>query len=349
MINFQIDYAEGAHPNIIKRLSETNLLHTMGYGNDDYCHQAVQCLRSYLKAPDADIHFLVGGTQTNLTFISHVLRPYEAVLSATTGHVAFNETGAIEATGHKVIEIPSLDGKITVEQLQQTFNAHHGVHMLQPKVVYLSNPTELGTLYTKDELSQISSFCLQHHLYLYVDGARLGSALTAPSNDILLSDYPTLTDAFYIGGTKNGALFGEALIITNTDLGENFRFTMKQRGALLAKGRLLGLQFTELFKDHLYYKIGAQANQMASLLKEGLQSLGIDFFVETDTNQLFPIFSYALIEDLAPQFSFLVWKDYDQTHAIVRLITSFTTTKNEIHDFLCAIAHFNHKTTTSSC
>lgn len=347
MINFKIDYAVGAHPNILKCLYETNLLHTAGYGEDPFCQEAIECLRQRLEALESDIHFLVGETQTNLTFISHTLKSYEAVLSATTGHIAFNETGAIEVTGHKVITLPSRNGKVTLEQLKQTFTAHHGVHMVKPKLLYLSNPTELGTLYSKEELITLSTFCKEHNLYLYIDGARLGSALVSSTNTISLADYAKLTDAFYIGGTKNGALFGEALVINHTQLKEDFRLSMKQHGALLAKGRLLGIQFLELFKDNLYYTLAAHANTMANLLQEGLKSLNIPFFVETTTNQLFPIFSYLLIDDLSSHFSFQIWGGYDQHHAIVRLVTSFTTSQQDVHDFLCAVSTFMNKATSS--
>lgn len=343
MINFQIDYAEGAHPTIMSALMQTNMLQTPGYGTDYYCHQAKEYIQTYLNPTKCDIHFLMGGTQTNLTFISHVLRPYEAVLSPSTGHIAFNETGSIEATGHKVIEIPSIDGKVTLEALQKIVAAHNTVHMLKPKLLYLSNPTELGTLYSKQELERLSHFCQDHQLYLYLDGARLASALTAPSNTLQLSDYAHLTDAFYIGGTKNGALFGEALVISNPLLQDCFRFSMKQKGALLAKGRLLGIQFAELFQNQLYFKIGQEANSMAQLLKEGLSTLNFPFLVDSDTNQLFPIFPNSLIDYLHQRFTFLVWDTYDESHSIIRLITSFSTTRQDIYEFLSSIIQFQEK------
>lgn len=343
MINFQIDYGEGAHQNIMSALMKTNTLQTPGYGFDFYCQKARDAIQHYLNPIPCDIHFLVGGTQTNLTFISHVLKPYEAIISLTTGHIAFSETGAIESTGHKVIEIQGTDGKVTVDQLAYIISTHKGVHMIRPKLVYLSNPTELGTLYSKYELESISRFCKKHQLYLYVDGARLGSALAAPSNTLQLSDYARLTDAFYIGGTKNGALFGEALIISNPNLKDNFCFSMKQKGALLAKGRLLGIQFLELFKNDLYTRIGKEANEMAKLLKEGLIKLNFLFLVNSETNQLFPIFPNDLIHYLSQQFTFLVWDNYDENHSIIRLITSYSTTKEDVEKFLQAIITFqNH-------
>lgn len=340
MINFEIDYAEGAHQNIMNALMKTNTQQTAGYGVDFYCQKAKETIQRYLNPIPCDIHFLVGGTQTNLTFISHVLKPYEAIISLSTGHIAFNETGAIESTGHKIIEIQGIDGKITVDQLEYIISNHKGVHMLRPKLVYLSNPTELGTLYSKSELVNLSHFCKKNGLYLYVDGARLGSALAATSNTLKLSDYARLTDAFYIGGTKNGALFGEALIISSPNLKENFRFSMKQKGALLAKGRLLGIQFLELFKDNLYTTIGKDANEMAKLLKQGLIELNFKFLVNSETNQLFPIFSNDLINYLKQKFTFLVWDNYDENHSIVRLITSYSTTKEDIEELLQAIITF---------
>lgn len=343
MINFQIDYAEGAHPTIMDTLVKTNTQQTSGYGTDYYCQQAKEAIQTYLNPTPCDIHFLVGGTQTNLTFISHTLKPFEAVISPTTGHIAFNETGAIESTGHKVIEIPGIDGKITIDLLNEAFQTHNGVHMVQPKLLYLSNPTELGTLYSKEELEIISNFCKKNQLYLYVDGARLGSALVAPSNTLQLSDYARLTDAFYIGGTKNGALFGEALVISNPNLKEHFRFSMKQKGALLAKGRFLGIQFSELFQNHLYFKIGTEANNMAHLLKDGLITLNFSFLVNSDTNQLFPIFPNNLIDYLHQRFTFLIWDTYDELHSVVRLVTSYSTTRQDVYELLSAIIQFQEK------
>ncbi len=348
MINFQIDYADGAHPDLLKALKETNDVQTQGYSIDGYCDLAKQYIQYHLNSVKSEIYFLVGGTQTNLTFISHALRPYQAVMSVSTGHIAFNETGAIEATGHKVIEMISHDGKVSLDLLKKTYASHHGVHMVEPKLLYLSNPTELGTLYTKVELESLFSFCHEHGIYLYLDGARLGSALTASSNTIELSDYARLTDAFYIGGTKNGALFGEALVVNNETLQHQFYLSMKQKGALLAKGRLLGIQFIELFKHNLYFTIGQAANEMANLLKEGLKTLNFSFLVETETNQLFPIFPNSLIDYLHKRFNFLVWETYNDTHSVVRLITSYVTTRQDIYEFLSAIIQFKEKNALQS-
>lgn len=343
MINFQTDYSEGAHPLILEALIKTNLEQTPGYTEDFYCEQAKHYIQQLLDTKGCEIHFLVGGTQTNLVFISHVLKPYEAVISASTGHIAFNETGAIEATGHKVIEIKSVDGKVLPKDLEAVIYNHNGVHMVQPKLLYLSNPTELGTIYSKEELRILSNLCKKYHLYLYVDGARLGSALTAASNTLQLSDYAHLTDAFYIGGTKNGALIGEALVLSNPDLQPHFRFSMKQKGALLAKGRIIGIQFSELFKNKLYFEIGEQANEMATLLKQGLTTLNVSFLVDSQTNQLFPIFSNELIEYLQKRFSFLIWEKYSDSDSVVRLVTSFSTTRQDIYELLSAIIQFKEK------
>lgn len=343
MINFQIDYADGAHPDILAALMKANQIQTEGYQTDEYCQLAKQSIQKHLNALESEIYFLVGGTQTNLTFISHALRPYQAVLSASTGHIPTTETGAIEATGHKIIEIISQDGKISLKQLEQTYNNYDGFHKVEPKLLYVSNPTELGTLYSKKELEALFNFCHQHEMYLYLDGARLGSALAASSNTMKLSDYAKLTDAFYIGGTKNGALFGEALVINHPSLQHQFYLSMKQKGALLAKGRSLGIQFIELFRQNLYFTIGQEANEMAQLLKEGLKTLNFSFLVETETNQLFPILPNSLIDYLHQRFNFLIWQAYDDTHSVVRFITSYVTTKQDVYELLSAIIQFKEK------
>ena len=334
MINFKIDYADGAHPKILEKLLTTNADQTPGYGEDDYCQQAQAAIQSYLGSTPCEIHFLVGGTQTNLTFISHALKPYEAVLSAQTGHIMTNEVGSIEATGHKIIPLPATDGKVTLHALHTFFKQPQTIHMVKPKLLYLSNPTELGTLYSKQELEELSKFCRQHHLYLYVDGARLGSGLVAPSNTLTLEDYARLTDAFYIGGTKNGALFGEALVLIHPELDQDFRLNMKQKGALLAKGRLLGLQFLTLFQDALFFEIAHLANQRANELRQGLLHLGISFWTSTQTNQLFPILPNHLLPVLSERFSFTIWEPYDEHHSVVRLVTSYATSKDDIIQFL---------------
>ena len=274
MYSFKNDYSEGAHPNIMKALMESNMQQTEGYGEDKYCMAAIKLLKDKLKRSDVDIHMFCGGTQTNLTAISAFLRPHEAVISANTGHVLVHETGAIEATGHKIISIKVADGKLKPEHIQMAINEHTDEHMVKPKMVYISNPTEIGTIYKKQELEDLYKFCKKSNIILYIDGARLGSAICSKENDIKFSDLPRLADAFYIGGTKNGALLGEALVICSDFLKEDFRYFIKQKGGLLAKGKLIGIQFLELFKDDIYFELAKHANDMAELLKMGIRKYG---------------------------------------------------------------------------
>ena len=255
MYSFKNDYSEGAHPRIIEKLLKTNLEQTEGYGKDIYCIEAENLIKNKLNNKDVDVHFISGGTQTNLIAISAFLRPYEAAISTNTGHIQVNEAGSIEATGHKVISVNVKDGKLRKEDILYVLSKYTNEHVVKPKLVYISNSTEIGTIYTKSELEGLSQVCREHNLILFMDGARLGSALTCKQNDLTFEDISKLTDAFYIGGTKNGALLGEALVICNKDLQEDFRYNLKQKGAMLAKGRLLGIQFTELFKDDLYIEI----------------------------------------------------------------------------------------------
>ena len=270
-----------------------------------------------------DIHLFPGGTQENLTAISAFLRPHEAVIAANTGHILVHETGAIEATGHKIISMDSSDGKLTAGHLQAALDIHTDEHMVKPRLVYISNSTEIGSIYRKIELEQLSRFCRENSLFLYVDGARLGSALCSEESDMTLSDLAELTDAFYIGGTKNGALLGEALVICKESLKEDFRFHIKQKGALLAKGKLLGIQFLELFRDDLYFELARHANEMAALLRQGIMEAGYSFFSNSTSNQIFPIFPNAMIERLQKNFSFYIWKELDEAHSAVRLVTSW--------------------------
>jgi len=263
MYSFKIDYAEGAHPAILDKLQETNFIQQGGYGTDEYSMEAIDLLRKQLNKPEAAVYFVSGGTQANLIVISSLLRVHEAVISASTGHIYANETGAIEATGHKVIPIESKDGKITVEQLKQTLSAFQlRPHVVKPRVVYISNTTELGTIYSKSELESISVFCRANDLLLFMDGARLGHALTASTNDLTLEEIGQLVDVFYIGGTKNGALFGEAVVFPNPKWSQEFDYSLKQKGALMAKGRLLGIQFLVLFQDNLYFKLAKDADNL---------------------------------------------------------------------------------------
>ena len=287
MYSFKNDYSEGAHYRILNALMESNNEQTEGYGYDSYSAKAIELLKKKINNDNIDIHFFTGGTQTNLVSISAFLKPYEAVIAANTSHILVHETGAIEATGHKIISIDVNDGKLSPSHIKSALDAHTDEHMVKPKLVYISNPTEIGSIYTKNELESINYFCKENNLLLFIDGARLGSALCSHENDLSLSDLSKLSDAFYIGGTKNGALFGEALIICNDSLKEDFRFNMKQKGALMAKGRLLGIQFLELFKDDLYFDLARHANEMADILSKEISSTGYNFLTHSPSNQIF--------------------------------------------------------------
>lgn len=330
MYSFKNDYSEGAHPRILSALAASNLEQTDGYGDDCHTQKAVELLKQIIGLDNIDIHLFSGGTQTNLTALAAFLRPHEAIIAPCTGHILVHETGAIEATGHKVISVEASDGKINAAQLQAVLDAHTDEHMVRPKLVYISNSTEIGSIYNKNELEQVSQLCRLKHLYLYVDGARLGSALCSDENDLQISDLGRLADAFYIGGTKNGALLGEALVICRDSLRDDFRFHMKQKGALLAKGRLLGIQFQELFQDGLYFDLAKHANQMAALLKNALSSAGYQFLTHSSTNQIFPILPNWLIERLQEKYSFFVWAKVDADSSAIRLVTSWATKKEAV-------------------
>ena len=339
MYSFKNDYSEGAHPRIISSLLETNMEQTDGYGTDQYTLQAVELLRKKIGKQDVAIHFLSGGTQTNLTSLSAFLRPHEAVIAANTGHILVHETGAIEATGHKIISVEVSDGKLDVNHIKAVVEGHTDEHMVKPKLVFISNPTEIGSIYKKSELEDISRFCKENNLYLYLDGARLGSALCSEENDIELPDLAAIVDAFYIGGTKSGALIGEALVICREVLKDDFRFHMKQKGALLAKGRILGLQFLELFRDDLYFDLAKHANKMASLLKNEISSAGYRFLTHSPSNQIFPILPNWLIGKLQEKYSFYVWEKIDEQHSAIRLVTSWATKENAVVEFIDDLKH----------
>lgn len=334
MYSFNNDYSEGAHPRILKTLMETNLVQSPGYSLDSHTEHAAELIRKEIDREDADIHFLMGGTQTNQLAIATALRPHQAVICAHTGHINVHEAGAIEATGHKVLGQISPDGKLTPALIQTALDLHTDEHMVQPKMVYISNSTEVGTQYTKAELEAISLLCRQRNLYLFLDGARLGSALKSTTNDLTLTDLANLTDIFYIGGTKNGALFGEALIIISPELKPDFRFMMKQHGAMLAKGWLLGLQFEELFQNDLFYDMAEHANEMAELLRKGLSSHGYTFHWASTTNQLFPVLPNHIMNALAEDFLFSPMETIDSDHTCIRLVTSWATRPDSIVAFL---------------
>lgn len=334
MYSFKNDYSEGAHPRILTALMESNFEQEDGYGGDRFTQQAIELIKGKLGRTDVDVHLLAGGTQTNLTALSAFLKPHEAAIAASTGHILTHETGAIEATGHKILGVETIDGKLKPSHLKVVIDQHTDEHMVKPKLVYISNSTEIGSTYNKNELEQLRDFCKEHKLILFMDGARLGSALCSEENDLELSDLPALVDAFYIGGTKNGALIGEALVICRESLKEDFRFHMKQKGALLAKGRLLGIQFLELFRDNLFFDLAMHANKMANRLRDELTKANFKFLTHSPSNQIFPILPNSLIEELQKKYSFYVWEKVAPDYSAIRLVTSWATKEEEIEAFI---------------
>ncbi|WP_026477566.1 threonine aldolase family protein [Alkaliphilus transvaalensis] len=332
--SFKNDYSEGAHPNILQALVASNLEQQDGYGEDQYCHAAIETIKEKLQDPNVDIHFVSGGTQANLIVISSILRPYESVIAADTGHISTHETGAIEATGHKVNTIDVKDGKLSPKKIKNLLDLHTDEHMVKPRMVYISNTTEVGTIYKKQELKDLHQFCRENDLLLFLDGARLGSALCSSENDLTLAEIVKLVDVFYIGGTKNGALIGEAIVISNEALKTNFRFNMKQKGALLAKGRLLGIQFLELFKEDLFFQLGNHANQMALKLSENIIELGYQLLTPPQSNQIFPILPNKTIEKLKENYAFYVWSKIDEETSVIRLVTSWATKETAVEAFI---------------
>ncbi|MCH4886771.1 aminotransferase class I/II-fold pyridoxal phosphate-dependent enzyme [Acidaminobacter sp. JC074] len=327
MYSFKNDYSEGMHINILNRLHETNMVQAEGYTEDMYTENAVKRIKEF-TGDHVDVHLISGGTQTNLLAISSFLRPHEACISADSGHINVHETGAIEATGHKVITVTSDDGKVKPHQVIDQVKYHADEHMVKPRLVYISNPTEVGTTYSKEELTALNKVCKDNDLLLYLDGARLATAIV--SSDVTLKDLAELTDAFFIGGTKNGAILGEAFIISNPNLKRDMRYLIKQRGALLAKGRLLGIQFDELFKDELIFKLAAYANQEAMRMKEAFIQAGHKLYTDSNTNQIFPILNMTLIKKLEEHFSFYIWDQIDEDYAAIRLVTSWATDQSQV-------------------
>ncbi|MFV0225773.1 aminotransferase class V-fold PLP-dependent enzyme [Empedobacter falsenii] len=334
--SFKNDYSEGAHPSILQRLVETNTIQSIGYGEDEFCNEAREFIKKRLKK-DSAIHFVSGGTQANLIVISSILKPHESVVAAESGHIAVHETGAIEATGHKVNTIATDNGKITPEQISVVLATHTDEHMVKPKLVYISNSTEVGSVYSKKELQKLYHFCQENNLYLFVDGARLASALTSSKCDLSLEDMANFTDVFYIGGTKNGALLGEAIVINNLKLDEDFRYHIKQKGGMLAKGRLIGIQFSEMFRDDLFFEMGKHANQMAEKLANAISAKGHNFLTEPSSNQIFPILPNSIIEKLQQDFEFYIWQKIDEENSAIRLVTSWTTPEKQVVNFIKSI------------
>jgi threonine aldolase len=331
MILFACDYQEGAHPAILQKLSEINFEQNPGYGEDHFCREAAAVIREKCACPQADVHFIPGGTQTNMTVIAAALRPHQGALCANTGHINVHETGAIEATGHKVLAVNSSDGKITAAKVEKAvIDQADFEHTVKPGMVYISFPTELGTLYSLAELTALKAVCEKYRLFLYLDGARMGYGLCGAGNDVTLPDIARLCDAFYIGGTKVGALFGEAVVITNPALKTDFRYFIKQRGGMMAKGWLMGLQFLTLFQDDLYFTISAHAQKMAMMIRDALQKKNIPLLMDSPTNQQFPILPDALIKKLSSKYAFSTWEKTDDTHTAVRICTSWATREEDV-------------------
>lgn len=338
MLYFENDYSEGAHPKILQRLMDTNMEHLSGYGSDRYTTLAKDKIRKLCNCPEAEIYFLVGGTQTNQTVIDSVLRSFEGVIAAETGHVSVHEAGAIEFTGHKVLTLPQHDGKLCARELEaymETFlgdDSHE--HMVFPGMVYISHPTEYGTLYTKDELKEFSQVCRHFKLPLYIDGARLITGLACPENELSLPDIADLCDVFYIGGTKAGTLCGEAVVFTKNNTPAHFLTQIKQHGALLAKGRLCGVQFDALFSDDLYKETGRNAIETAALLREGLRQKGYTFYNSSPTNQLFLVMENSRLEELKNHVVYSFWEKADDTHTVIRFATSWATSREDVEKLL---------------
>lgn len=336
MLSFESDYITGAHPEILKRLAETNMEFLSGYGHDPYTESAKEKISKAMGIDTAEITFLVGGTQTNSIVISAMLEDFEGVVSATTGHVAVHEAGAVEYTGNKVLEVPAKDGKIIIPELskylENFFADGNAEHMVFPGMVYISHPTEYGTLYTKDELTSLSEICKKYDMPLFLDGARLGYGLAGENTDVTLHDIATLTDVFYIGGTKVGALCGEAVVFTHNNRPKHFENYIKKRGALLAKGRLLSVQFDTLFTDNLYFDISAHAIEMAGKLKTMFAAKGYKFFLESPTNQQFIILENDKLKELEKKVRFSFWEKYDDSHTVVRFATAWSTTEENLKE-----------------
>ncbi len=338
--SFKNDYSEGAHENILNALVASNMKQEEGYGGDSVSLEAKKLMCTAMENKNCDIHFVSGGTQANLIVISSILKPYESVIAAETAHIVDHETGAIEAVGHKINTIKTENGKLTPEQIQPVLDAHNMVIMVKPKLVFISNTTEIGSIYSKQELKNLSDFCKKNNLFLYCDGARLGSALSAKNNNLTLADMTKFCDIFYIGGTKNGALLGEAIVIINEKLKENFAFNIRQKGALFSKGRTLAIQFLELFKNNLFLDLAKHSNLMAEKIAEAIKNKGYSFITEPESNQIFPILPNTLIEKLEEKYFFYRWEKHDETSTSVRFVTSWATDKKYVNNLIEDINNF---------
>lgn len=338
MIGFNNDYSSIAHERILKKLIEMKDIQVGGYGEDEYCDEARQIIRGLIGNENAAVHFLVGGTQANLTVISTVLRPHQCAVCASTGHINAHETGAIEATGHKVMGIAAKDGKLTAQMIKNVHDAHWRdethEHIAQPKLVYISQSTEIGTVYTKRDLEEIYKTCKECNMYLFVDGARLSYALASDGCDMDIKFLAANSDVFYIGGTKCGTMFGEAVVITNDALKEDFRYIIKQRGGMFAKGWLMGVQFSELLKDGLYFELADKADKLAKRIKEAALEAGYSLYAESPTNQQFIIFPDEVIERLSKKYTFAYQERIDDTHSAVRICTSWATKEEDAEELI---------------
>lgn len=341
MYQFQCDYNEGAHPRIMERLLQTNLEQTVGYGEDHYCSAAREAIRKTIVRPDADVHFLVGGTQANATVISAILRPYQGVLCASTGHINVHETGAIEHGGHKVLAMDVENGLLAAEQIRTAMQLHLAEdgpeHTVQPGMVYISFSSELGTVYSLMQLREISAACREYGLPLFIDGARMGYGLASEGCDVTLQDIAELADVFYLGGTKQGALFGEAVVILNETLKKDFRYYIKQNGGMLAKGRLLGIQFLTLFEDGLYFEVSQHAVNQALRIRDAFKAKGFEMLVQSPSNQQFPILDNETLRRLSEKFLFSVWQKVDDEHTAVRFCTSWATRPEAVDALLAEL------------
>lgn len=340
-LSFASDYMEGAHPAIMRRLAETNMLKTAGYGMDEFSEAARNKIRAACSAPEADIFFLIGGTQTNTTVIDAILRPYQGVIAAESGHISIHEAGAIEFGGHKVLTLPHQNGKISAKKITACIQAYrqdrNREHMVMPGMVYLSQPTEYGTLYSLEELRQISEVCQAYQIPLYLDGARLAYALACPENDVTLPDIAALCNAFYIGGTKCGALFGEAVVTPKHGFISHFFTIIKQHGALLAKGRIAGIQFDTLFSDDLYLTIGRNAIGSADKIRKALIEKGYKLAFHSPTNQIFIILEKEQAAAMSERIEMGFWENIDETHTVMRIATSWATTAEDVEQLILAL------------
>lgn len=343
MIYFRSDYSQGAHPHILDALIKTNEEHTDGYALDPHSERAAQMIKDLIGRQDCEVYMMVGGTPANIITTSAALKPFEAVVALKSGHIYKHECGALEACGHRVLTVDGIDGKLTPESIEQAWSEYEDEHTVVPKMAYISNTTEIGTVYTKSELKALRKACDAHNMYLYMDGARLGAALTSETNDLTIGDIAKLVDAFYIGGTKNGTLLGEAAVVFDDNINDHYRWMIKQKCGMLAKGRLIGVQFEALLEggeNSVFFQIAAHENRMAKMLREGIKKAGYNFFGNSTTNQIFPIFPVAMAEELHKEFFFYDWEPAKNGEQIIRLVTSWGTTEKDVQAFLDAVNRF---------